>query len=194
MKLSILTPACWERLDKCRELRECLAAQIAKQPKGTVEHLVLFDNRTRSVGLKRQALIDSALGEYIAFVDDDDTVSPDYIEALIIATASKADVITFEQDCYVNGKHGKVVLKLGQKDEVWKPGRITKRNAWQINAWRREIAKQCMFPDLMDGEDLSWSRQMRIHAKTSHHIPRILHTYRFDSSETFATGKTAPEN
>lgn len=194
MKLSILTPACWERIDKCRELRECLAAQIAKQPKGTVEHLVLFDNRTRSVGLKRQALIDSAIGDYVAFVDDDDAVSPDYVEALLAGIASGADVITFEQDAYVNGKHGKVVMKLGQKDEVWKAGRITKRDAWQINAWRRELANLCVFPDIMDGEDLRWSRQMRHHAQTSHHIPRVIHTYRFNSAETLASGKAGPEN
>jgi glycosyltransferase involved in cell wall biosynthesis len=36
---------------------------------------VLFDNRARSIGAKRQALADIARGKYIAFCDDDDDVA-----------------------------------------------------------------------------------------------------------------------
>lgn len=192
MKLSILTPACWERIDKCRALRDEILAQIEKQPKGTVEHLVLLDNRTRSVGLKRQALVDSALGDYLAFVDDDDTVSEDYIQSILEGIETGADVVTFDQHAFVNGEFGKVVMKLGQRDEVWEAGKTTLRNAWQVNAWRREIAKECVFPDMMDGEDLRWSHQARHLAKTSHHIPRILHTYHHDTAKTLASGKDGP--
>jgi glycosyltransferase involved in cell wall biosynthesis len=192
MKLSILTPACWERLDQLSQLRAELKSQIDQVAPFTVEHLVLLDNRTRSVGLKRQALVDAALGDYIAFVDDDDWIAQDYIPSLLAGIESAADVITFEQDAFVNGQHGKVVMQLGQQDEVWKPGLTTRRNAWQVNAWRREIAQQCLFPDLMDGEDLRWCKQARHLAQTSHHIPRILHTYRFEAGKTLASGHTRP--
>lgn len=193
MKLSILTPACWERLDQLAQLRAELKSQIDQVAPFAVEHLVLLDNRTRSVGLKRQALVDAALGDYLAFVDDDDWIAQDYVPALLAGIESGADVVTFEQDAFVNGQHGKVVMKLGQRDEVWKPGRTTRRNAWQVNAWRREIAQQCLFPDLMDGEDLRWCKQARHLAQTSHHLPHILHTYRHDSQHTLATGKSAPQ-
>ena len=192
MKLSILTPACWERADQVRKLRDELQSQIAQMPAFTVEHLVLLDNRTRSVGLKRQALADAALGDYIAFVDDDDWIAQDYVPSLLAGIESGADVITFEQDAFVNGQHGKVVMKLGQKDEVWKPGRTTRRNAWQVCAWKRSIAQQCLFPDMMDGEDVRWCRQARHLAQSSHHLPQILHTYRHDAAQTLATGLAAP--
>lgn len=192
MKLSILTPACWERADKLRTLQLELKSQIDQCPPGTVEHLVLLDNRTRSVGLKRQALVDAALGDYIAFVDDDDWIAQDYIPALLSGIESGADVITFEQQVYVNDQQGKVVMRLGAEDQVWKPGRITQRNAWQVCAWKRSIAEIGVFPDIMDGEDLAWLRQIRPFAKTEHHIPSILHTYRFNSESTFATGKNSP--
>ena len=192
MKLSILTPACWERADKLRILRDELKSQIDQCAPGAVEHLVLLDNRTRSVGLKRQALVDAALGDYIAFVDDDDWIAQDYVPALLAGIESGADVITFEQQVYFNDQQGKVEMKLGQKDEVWKPGRVTRRNAWQVNAWKRPLARQCLFPDMMDGEDHRWCLQMRHLAQTSHHIPRILHTYRFNSKQTLASGKDSP--
>lgn len=189
--LSILTPACWERLDQASLLRQKIRSQIIDP--STVEHLVLLDNRTRSVGLKRQALIDSALGDYIAFVDDDDDISATYINELLNAIAlSRADVITFEENAFVNDTQGKVIFHLHQGDEPFKPGRITQRDAWHVCAWKREIAQQCLFPDLMDGEDLQWCLQARTLAKTEHHIPRILHTYRFNSTTTLASGKTQP--
>ena len=192
MKLSILTPACWERADKLRTLQLELKSQIDQCAPGTVEHLVLLDNRTRSVGLKRQALVDAAIGGYIAFVDDDDWIAQDYIPALLSGIESAADVITFEQQVYVNDQQGKVVMHLGAEDQVWKPGRITQRNAWQVCAWKRSIAEIGVFPDLMDGEDHAWLRQIRPFAKTEHHIPSILHTYRFNSESTLATGKNSP--
>ena len=192
MKLSILTPACWERKEQLLKLRDEIASQIAQCEPFTVEHLVLLDNRTRSVGLKRQALVDAALGDYIAFIDDDDWVAQDYVPSLLAGIESGADVITFDQDCRVNGKQGKVVMKLGQGDEVWKPGRITRRDAWQVCAWRREIAQQCVFPDMMDGEDIRWCRQARRLARSGHHLPQILHTYRHDSTRTLASGVESP--
>lgn len=190
--LSILTPACWERADKLRILRDELASQIIQHPASSIEHLILLDNRTRSVGLKRQALVDAALGDYIAFVDDDDWPAQDYIPALLSGIESGADVITFEQQVYVNDQQGKVVMHLGAEDQVWKPGRITQRNAWQVCAWKRSIAKIGIFPDIMDGEDLAWLRQIRPFAKTEHHIPSILHTYRFNTTTTLASGKQTP--
>jgi glycosyltransferase involved in cell wall biosynthesis len=191
--LSILTAACWERADKVRILRDELKSQIDQCPPGTVEHLILLDNRTRSVGLKRQALLDSALGDYVAFVDDDDWIAQDYVFALLAGIESGADVITFEQQVHVNDHCNKVIMHLGAEDEVWKPGvAVTHRNAWQVCAWKRTIAQRGLFPDIMDGEDLAWLRQIRPFAKTEHHIPAILHTYCFNSAQTLATGKTAP--
>ena len=193
MKLSILTPACWERADKLRTLRDELKSQIDQCPPGTVEHLVLLDNRTRSVGLKRQALVDAAIGDYIAFVDDDDWIAQDYVPSLLSGIESGADVITFEQQVFVNEHQNKVIMHLGAEDEVWKPGvAVTNRNAWQVCAWKRSIAKIGVFPDIMDGEDHAWLRQIRPFAKTEHHIPHILHTYRFNSAQTLATGKVSP--
>lgn len=191
--LSILTPACWERGSGVL-LRDEIKEQIDRMNDPCcVEHLVLLDNRTRSVGLKRQALLDSALGDYIAFVDDDDLVSIDYIEQITaMIQLTDADVITFEQDAFYNDLHSKVIFNLDTPDEPYNPGGITQRNIWHVCAIKRTIAQRGIFPDIMDGEDLAWCQQIRPFLRTQHHIPRILHTYRFNATTTLASGKNNP--
>ena len=100
IQLSILTPTIPSRKEQLSKLTEKIAKQIGDLP---VEHLVFSDNRTRTIGAKRQALLDIARGEYIAFVDDDDDIKPDYVAEILSAIQQGPDVITFEQDSYYNG-------------------------------------------------------------------------------------------
>jgi hypothetical protein len=92
MILSILTPTIPSRMysDKGYTMElECLQQKIERQIGGqAVEHLILSDNRKRSIGAKRQALLDIARGQYIAFVDDDDDIADGYVEELLAAAAS----------------------------------------------------------------------------------------------------------
>lgn len=194
--LSILTPSVWSRHAQADALRRKIEAQSAElNLPGAVEHLVLLDNRARSIGLKRQALAESARGRFIAFVDDDDDVSEDYVGSLVTTTltAPEAEVITFEQESTYNGKPFQVVFKLGAKDEKLildgpDDQRLT-RGPWHVCAWRREKVKHCQFLDSNYGEDFAWVQQARLAVSRAHHIPRILHTYRHDTATTLAPEK-----
>jgi glycosyltransferase involved in cell wall biosynthesis len=147
---------------------------------------VLFDNRARSIGAKRQSLVDIARGEYIAFVDDDDDVSEDYVERLLEATKTGADVITFRQRAIYNGLESEVHFGINNQDGPFTPGGITLRAPWHVCAWRRERVKDCLFAESNYGEDLAWCLQARRRARTAHHIDEVLHTYRHDASTTAA--------
>ena len=83
--LSILTPAVPSRFGQIEKLMLELHRQIRDLP---VEHLVLLDNKRRTVGEKRDALLRAARGEYISYVDDDDYVSNDYVFSLLAAIES----------------------------------------------------------------------------------------------------------
>ena len=184
MILSILTPTIPERRTKCMYvLADKIAKQISGQP---VEHLILSDNRKRSIGAKRQALLDIARGQYIAFVDDDDDIADSYVEELLAAAASGADVITFLQGATYNGQQSVVDFQLGQGDHGFAPGGITNRDAWHVNAWRRSRVAHCQFGESNYGEDLTWCQQARRMAQTTVHIPKILHFYRHDAATTAA--------
>jgi glycosyltransferase involved in cell wall biosynthesis len=201
-KLSILTATIPGREKQVTALQSKIEQQRAElcQPwkndktwPSRVEHLVLSDNKTRSIGAKRQALVDIARGDYIAFVDDDDDISDDYVASLLAATETGADCITFRQRAFYNDLESEVVFDVNHKDEPFKPGGITKRAPWQPCAWRREAVQDCVYQFANYDEDTIWCIQARGRIRTGHHIDRILHTYRHNSKKSGA-GPAAREN
>ena len=185
--LSILTPAIPRRLTQLATLSDEIARQIGDLP---VEHLALVDNMQRTVGLKRQALLDSALGEYVIYLDDDDWITPAYVSHLVAACQRGRDVITFKQRATINGKVGHIDFRLNAPaDCPWQEGMTVTRKPWHVCAWKRDLVKDCLYPDINDGEDIIWCQQARQMIKTETHIDAELHHYRFDSEHTAATGR-----
>ena len=184
IQLSILTPAVPSRLDQVNCLRAMLAAQIRDQM--PVEHLILLDNKRRTVGEKRDALLRIALGKYVAFVDDDDLVSDDYVALILQKSWLDPDVITFRQQATVNDQIAEIEFRLGHENQSFKPGTLVKRNAWHICAWRRELAIRSHFPAMNYGEDWAFAAPLCKVAKTEEHIPKTLHFYRHSSNATEA--------
>jgi glycosyltransferase involved in cell wall biosynthesis len=184
MILSILTPAVPKRLLQVAELTEKLADQIGDLQ---VEHLVLLDNKRRTVGQKRDALLRASKGRYVAFVDDDDDIMPDYVAELLKAAEVNPDVITFRQHVSYNGQLGEVEFRLGNPNEPFKPGGVTKRNAWHICAWRRSLAIQSQFPASNYGEDWAFAAPLcSIPNLKEAHIPKVLHIYTHSAQTTEA--------
>lgn len=195
--LSILTPTIATRATQLAQLQQKILNQKIhaggsimfsdhKSRMAEVEHLVFCDDRTRTIGEKRQALVDIARGEYIAFCDDDDDISEGYISNLLAGIATGADVITFEQRAIYNGQESVVHFNIAHRDEAFKPGCITKRAPWHVCAWKRERIADCVFGHSNYGEDAIWCHQARQRIRHGHHIPRILHTYRHDFRTTAA--------
>jgi len=182
--LSILTPAVPSRLDQLGKLCAEIERQVGSLP---VEHLVFLDNKRRTVGEKRDALLRTARGKYVAFVDDDDWISDDYVNSLLTEAEKDPDVITFEQHCTVNGVAFIVEFGLGNPNEKPEPGKLIKRNAWHVCAWRRSIAILSRFPAVNYGEDWAFAAPLcAILRLTSMHIPRVIHWYQHDAKTTEA--------
>jgi len=92
MILSILIPT----LEARRALFDRVQGQLAGQAAAAgieedIEILDCRDNGERSIGWKRNRLIERAQGEFVAFVDDDDTVSDDYLPRICQARWSGRD-------------------------------------------------------------------------------------------------------
>jgi len=187
--LSILTASIPERADKLEMLTEKITAQIGDLP---VEHLVFLDNRKRTIGAKRDALLRIARGTFIAYVDDDDTVSPDYVASLVEAiktTASlndQVDVITFAQFARVDKACAKIVFGLRQENQPFVPDTEVLRAAWHVCAWRRSVAILSHFPESNYGEDWAFAEPLNRIARASIHLDKVLHYYRFNSATTAA--------
>lgn len=193
-KLSILTPTIPSRLfadgsgneysyNAIHRLSNRIDEQISDLH---VEHLIFCDNKRRSIGAKRQALADIARGEYIAFVDDDDDISDDYVASLLAATQTGADVITFRQRAIYNGRESEIVFGINNPEEQFNDNGITLRAPWHVCAWKRELVAGCLFGESNYKEDLVWCHQARRRIRTAHHINKVLHTYRHDATTTAA--------
>ena len=123
----------------------------------------------------------------MAFCDDDDDISDDYIASLIDAIErTQADVITFNQKAIYNGLESEVHFGINNRDEPFNTGGITLRAPWHVCAWKREKIADCQFEFSNYGEDLAWCLQARKRVMTSYHIDKVLHTYRHDAATTAA--------
>ena len=183
MKLSILTPSVPSRMDRLQKLMDEVQAQIGDLP---VEHLVLIDNKRRTIGEKRQALLNIAKGDYIAFVDDDDWITLHYVERILEGIAQAPDVITFQQSATFNGEEGRISFGHGQENEEWAAGEERQRAAWHVCAWRTEVARRSTFPWVQYGEDWAWAEPLNKLELQEWHIPEVLHEYHFRTEITEA--------
>jgi len=94
MKLSILIRSLESRVESRNALLTNLYQQIINGKYFTdVEVLVNVDNKQISSGEKANQLLLAAKGKYIAFIDDDDEVSVDYVRLVLEATEFDADCI-----------------------------------------------------------------------------------------------------
>jgi hypothetical protein len=147
-----------------------------------VEILCLIDNKSMTIGEKRQALLDSARGKWIAFMDDDDDITDDYMSTIINTIKEKpADVISFDQHCIVNGNQFIVNFNMNNPNERYIPGMThVKRPPFHMCFWKSEIAKQAKLEASSYGEDFAWCLLMYPKVKSETHINKILHLYRYD--------------
>jgi len=161
-----------------------------------VEILVLLDNRSKSISEKRNDLLQAARGKYIAFLDDDDAVSKEYMSKILAAIDKHdgVDCISFNQWCTINGEPMNVEFGIGNphghlwRDEDGFLGDI-RRPPYHMCVWRREIAQSEVFNPVygengQSTEDIDWLMRLYPKVQTEHHIPDALHGYIYNSQTT----------
>lgn len=195
MFLSILIPAVFERGFQ-NPIYDNLHTQIGGRD--DVEILTLFDNRKRSTGRKRQALLDMAQGTYVTHLDDDDDVATDYLETILTAleanqraTQLAPDVLTFNSEATL-GTGNPFVVRTGLDHENEQCRQVEgrwidiKRKPWHWCLWHSRLAHQASFPDGYIDDDWFWIRQMLPHVQRELHIDRTLHYYWHRSDKSLA--------
>jgi len=158
--LSILIPTLESRKELFNRLYEKLNKQITEHSfKDDAEIVYFSDNKEHSIGYKRNRLIEQAKGMFVAFVDDDDDVSDDYVSLICDAINENPDIdcigikgiITFQ------GKNPRIfVHSLGYKEYFSKAGMYF-RPPYHLNPIRREIASKYIFEDVNYSEDIDWA-------------------------------------
>ena len=196
IKFSILMLSIPERIDSMKAAVKHLQEQADALGQGkAVEILVLLDNRSKSISEKRNDLLQMARGKYIAFLDDDDAVSKDYMSKILTAIdENDVDCISFNQWCSINGEPMDVEFGIGNPHgQLWRDedgflGEI-KRPPYHMCLWRSTIAKSEAFNPVygangQSSEDIDWLMRLYPKIQTEHHIDDSLHGYIYSSETT----------
>jgi glycosyltransferase involved in cell wall biosynthesis len=161
-------------------------SKIKSQDKtGEVEVLTYVDEGKMSIGSKRNCLLRMATGDYVAFVDDDDDVSDDYVAKVLQAIESECDCCSLSgriifSDGYARNFYHSLKYESWiddhEKKEYYRPPN-------HLNAVKRSIAANVVFPSFNSGEDRVYSMSLRSRIKTEAPIDGVIYIY--NCSKTF---------
>lgn len=192
IQLSILIPCIPSRFDKAKNLISKLQENIADKK---IEILCLIDNKVKSIGEKRDDLVQVSNGKYFMFLDDDDDI--ENLDEVYEKTFLDVDVITFKSECRnSNGSKFIVTHHLGNEIEHKNDGNGNyidcNRPPFHINAWNKKY-KEYRFPFVSYGEDWGWLKQFVDLAQEEAYIDKIVYKYNFDPLITEASTESNSE-
>lgn len=179
-KLSILILSLNRRKHYLNKLKNILEPQL----NDNVEVLYSIDDGEKSIGTKRNELLNDAIGDYICFVDDDDLISNDYVEKILKATETNPDTIGIhllhKEDGILRGLTYHSLKYDKWWDEPNKNNPTLKnyyRNPNHLNPVKREYAIQVGFPEINNGEDRWYSQNILKFLKTEEYIETPIYEY-----------------
>lgn len=190
MILSILIPTIPDRVEMFTKLfnelhRQLEYIQTFHPSLGRVE--VLIDHSKKfleggpSIGKKREALVKRATGKYLCFLDDDESIAPNYLETLLRLCQRDADVCTFRNISKMDNYWMIVDMGLHYPNDQANPLFIVRRRPWHICPVRSIFAKLYDFEDISYGEDFVWMEKVLTHCLTEAKSEAIIHGYNHSS-------------
>ena len=162
MILSILVPTMPRRHAFLERLLGILRPQITPN----TELIVESDDGKITIGAKRNILLKRAIGEYIVAIDDDDRVTDDYVEQIMLGIRTGVDLVSVRSIYTTDGKNPQYVLDVpylpwgSVKGLVPNPaGSDGYIRGIQIrDAMKRSIATTVPFEDIPFAEDRLWGQ------------------------------------
>ena len=173
VKFSILICSLEKRKKTFNELLNRLTPQMTTQTE--IVHLV--DNGELTIGGKRNKLVRRSQGEYIAFVDDDDLVSFDYVPKILQAIKKKPDCCGIEGNATFKGKHASLFCHSIQYNEWFNRDGIFYRPPNHLNPILRKIASKIEFPYQNKVEDRFYSKNIYPFLKSEVYIKDPIYFY-----------------
>ena len=129
----------------------------------------VFTERNRGISGARQYGIDMSSGEWICFLDCDDTYEPNYLEAFYQAICNKPDVLMFSCGYQIVDISGTILQKYPSKNISLQTNNI---HFWTTAIWNRAYKKSFIvdnhihFPEGCLTEDMAFLLQIIMYADT----------------------------
>lgn len=184
--LTICIPSLPSRMDKLIKLYTKLNDQCLNYGK-KVEILSLLDNKNMSVGKKRKNLFNIANGLYVCQIDDDDDIVDDFVSTLIpiIENNKKEEVISYDQDCDMDGRKMTVVSSIHYPvSDSFTHNNVMYRYPWHWCCWRNDIAKIGNFYDCNGIEDSIFPISLKSKVTNELKLNKIMCYYNFKTDKT----------
>lgn len=173
VKFSILICSLVER----KQMLDRLLGILEPQLQGKAEIITNIDNREKTVGTKRNELLDQCKTEYCCFVDDDDRVPANYVDSIHQAIQKKPDCTSLEGIIsFTNGLKRLFIHSL-KYDSWFERNNVYFRTPNHLNCIKTELSRQVRFPEINSGEDHNFSNRIYPLLKTEENIPGILYYY-----------------
>ena len=181
--------------DRMQTLLEPLYTRLMAQigDKKDIEVITIMDNRTMTIGRKRTLLFQVAQGKYTCIIDDDDDVTPDFVETMrgLITNELDVDVICYNQDANIDGKSWVIKTSLKNNTQFpfdqlstdqWGNPVPCHRPPWHWCAWKTAFAKKIPFGDSNTQEDTIFVIDAISQAKSELVLDKVMCLYRWSSS------------
>jgi glycosyltransferase involved in cell wall biosynthesis len=158
-----------DRAPLLSRLAQRLEHQLAEFP--DVEALTFIDNGERSIGRKRQDALEQATADFVCFIDDDDLVSPEYVQLLRneLVSQPQPDVVGFKLAYYENDDRAGTAIHSYRANQMpltlpHKSARRFNRLPNHLNPCRLSYALKAGFPTqgltAISGEDAAYAKAL----------------------------------
>ena len=183
MKLSIIIPY-YKRLKEITRLMAILEPQLTKETEVIIiddgcnekeldkfnAKVIHLEENSGGASIPRNIGLDNATGEYIAFVDSDDLVKPNYIKRILEKTKEQWDY------CYISWECKKYKIRIYQEPPAWNCC------IWNCIYKRSLIGNTRFDPSLKMAEDYKFNKEVRKGKRAN--IIDILYYYEIDSQDS----------
>lgn len=181
MRWSILIATQGKRADRFAELLESLMPQVPPD----VEVVALWNNGEKPLGEYRATLLESAKGDYVSFVDDDDQV-PDYYVSKVLPLLDGVDYVGWRMQLFISGRKQKPTyhsLKYGGWSD---DNKGYYRDLSHLNPIKRELALLVDYRTVGWPDDLNWADQLRKTGlvRTENVIAESMYSYFWDPTDS----------
>lgn len=149
-----------------------------------VEIIVYTDSKQISIGTKRNRLVKFSIGRYISFIDDDDTVEPDYIPLILEKINLSPDCVVFDAMRYVNGIRDKQVKYGVEYTKDFHDSKYYYRLPNHLMVFKKEIVLPVAYKDISFGEDSDFAQRVRRYILRQERIDKVLYHYLFTQQST----------
>jgi len=174
-------------IPKRKAMLNRLLNQIADYSKDyfseTELEILIDESIDKTIGAKRDRLLNKSNGKYIAFIDDDDSITEHYFKEIRKGIDGNYDCCSLRGVMTWNGGNPEL-FEHSIKYTAWNTTRnIIKYERFpnHLNCIKSEIAKQVNFNELNHGEDKDWSYKLNETGliKTEHFINEIIYNYQY---------------